>query len=86
MKEPFLLGFWITAFAVWLKRITSWQTFIVTSKLEAKVKDLCAKVIKAEGEELRVILSRLREALHEQTQRARDMVAEQKRRAAGPPE
>lgn len=49
---------------------------------EARIKDLCAKAIKAEGEELQTILSHLRDALREQSDRAREMVAEQKRRTA----
>jgi hypothetical protein len=57
--------------------------FSVTRDLENRVKDLCAKAIKAEGEELQRVLSELREALHEQSNRARDMVAKQKRRTTG---
>lgn len=58
----------------------------MSADLEAKIKDLCAKALKADGEELQTILSHLREALHEQSNRARDMVAEQKRRTARQPE
>jgi hypothetical protein len=58
---------------------------VLFSNLEAKVKDLCAQAVRAEGAELQVVLSDLREALREQSDRARGMVAEQKRRAAGMP-
>jgi hypothetical protein len=50
--------------------------------LEARIKDLCNKAVKAEGEELQTVLSHLREALRKQSTRARDMVADQKRRTA----
>jgi hypothetical protein len=59
---------------------------VASSNLENRIKDLCAKALKADGEELQVILSHLREALHEQSERARDMVAEEKRRPAKPAE
>jgi len=59
---------------------------MATENLEAKIKDLCAKAIKAEGEELQTVLSQLKEALREQSGRAREMVAEQKRRTARPSE
>jgi hypothetical protein len=57
---------------------------VMSADAESKIKDLCAQAIKAEGEELQTILSHLRAALREQTNRARDMVAEQKRRTAKP--
>jgi hypothetical protein len=61
-----------------------WQSVLAVGQedLESRIKDLCNKAIKAEGEELQTILSRLREALREQATRARDMVADQKRRTA----
>jgi hypothetical protein len=55
------------------------------SNLDAKVRDLCEQAVSAEGEELQVVLADLRKALREQSERARSMVAEQKRRAAGMP-
>jgi hypothetical protein len=58
----------------------------MSADLEARIKDLCAKAIKVDGEDLQVILAHLREALHEQSQRARSMVVEQKRRTSGPPD
>jgi hypothetical protein len=61
-----------------------WHSMIAVGQddLEARIKDLRNKAIKAEGEELQTILSRLREALREQSARARDMVANQKRQTA----
>lgn len=39
------------------------------SELDEKIKDLCAKAIQAEGEELNTVLAELREALREQSAR-----------------
>jgi hypothetical protein len=54
---------------------------VVFSNLKAKVKNLCAQAVRSEGTEQQVVLSDLREAVRERSDRARGMVAEQKRRA-----
>jgi hypothetical protein len=55
-------------------------------ELEDKIKDLCAKAVKAEGKELETVLTDLREALREQSKRARGMVEDLKRRTNRRPE
>ena len=67
---------------MWFSPVWQFVLAVGQEDLESRIKDLCNKAIKAEGEELQTILSRLREALREQATRARDMVADQKRRTA----
>ena len=55
-------------------------------ELEQRIKDLCAKAVKAEGKELDSVLAELREALREQSKRARAMVEDLKRRTNRRPE
>ena len=55
-------------------------------EFEDRIKDLCTKAVKAEGEELETVLAELREALREQSKRARGMVEDLKRRTNRRPE
>ena len=67
---------------IWVSSI--WQSGLDVDQddLEARIKDLCNQAVKAEGEELQTVLSQLREALREQSTRARNLVADQKRRTS----
>jgi hypothetical protein len=54
------------------------------SELEERIKDLCTKALAAEGEDLETVLAELREALAEQSRRARALLEDLKRQTKPP--
>lgn len=58
----------------------------VARRLEDRIRDLCAKAVAAGSGELNPILSELKSALHEQTQRLRTMAATLRSPREFPPE
>ena len=61
---------------IWVSEVWQCTVVVIDADLEVRIKDFCNKAIKAEGEELQTVLSHLREALREQSNRARGTVAD----------